>query len=650
MATHTAALASCPSSLTAPTDFGQASGATATSIPLQWTAVSGATSYNLTYGAGPTVVTDIHGTTYTINSLPANTVLVGAYLVAVSAGGSSTSSTPATLTSLPGQVGGVGTSAVTTGGVTVSWTTLTGAAATYSVYDGSSVVKAAGINGSSTVISGLTANASYSGWTVKAANAAGTGDASATFGFTTLGNAPSGLTVGTVTTSTAAFSWTAPSGGADHYALFNGPTQVAGPLSGTAYTVTTGLTANTAYSNWTLVAYNASNGASGASNAVAFSTLPVAPVLGVPTVTTTTAAFTWTGTADHFALFNGPTQVAGPLSGASYTATGLTSGTAYSNWTLLAYNAAGGASTASNARGFTTTLAFPTNVVATPGASSVVITWTASTGATSYRVYNASNVAQGASTSATTVTVTGLAGLTLFSNWYIVASGTGGPSAHSSPFSFTTIEPPFPVIQGTTTGKSGGGGYGVTSVTITYPGAYAAGDLLLITMFVEYGPVTPPTGWTVVNSYSGAYGNNVVIAKMADGSEGASGVFSFPSNSFQAAAWTASRITGARGIAGIATTAIYGSDNHPDPVSLTPSWGLKNTLWLAFAGWDGYYDFMYYPTGYTPQGLVTLRGANEAAVALASRTSRATSEDPGTFTLGLGEWWIATTVAIQPAP
>ena len=276
VATRNAALASCPSALLAPTGFAQVIGTTTTTtIPVTWNAVTGATSYTLTYGSIPTVVPGLTGTSYPITGLPSNTVLTGAYLVAVSPGGSSPSSSPVTLTSLPGQVGGIGTSAVTTGGVTVSWSTLSGAAATYAVYDGSGNPKASGVSGSSTVISGLSANTAYSGWTIKATNAAGTGAASATFGFTTLPNAPTGPTVGTLTAHTAALSWTASSGGATSYTVYTSTgTAVSGcTTTGTSCTAS-GLSASTLYSAWYIVASNA-GGLSAHSSVFANFTTPV---------------------------------------------------------------------------------------------------------------------------------------------------------------------------------------------------------------------------------------------------------------------------------------------------------------------------------------------------------------------------------------
>ncbi|MBC3844251.1 fibronectin type III domain-containing protein [Streptacidiphilus sp. 4-A2] len=172
----------------------------------------------------------------------------------------------------PTKVTVTGTTSTT---ASLSWTAPAGSPTGYKILRNGTQVGTS--TGTSYTDTGLTASTGYS-YTVEAYNSAGTSAASAAVTATTSApgvapNAPTGLTAGTVTTSTVPLSWTAAgtSGSypvAGYYVLRNG-TRVA-TTTGTSYT-DTGLTPGTGYS-YTVEAYDTDGDVSAASTAVAATT------------------------------------------------------------------------------------------------------------------------------------------------------------------------------------------------------------------------------------------------------------------------------------------------------------------------------------------------------------------------------------------
>jgi len=116
-------------------------------------------------------------------------------------------------------------------------------------------------------------------------------------------------------------------------------------------------------------------------------------------------------------------------------------------------------------------------------------------------------------------------------------------------------------------------------------------------------------------------------------------------------AYTVYRITNRSGNpeAGTVTT---GQTNTPDPPSLAPTWGAKDTLWFALGIYPSM-DASSYPTNYGDEREDYLVDDVEPdlryfRVASARRELNAESENPGTFRIsGFGRW-IANTIAIEP--
>ena len=339
-----------------------------------------------------------------------------------------------------------------------------------------------------------------------------------TFGFTACGGgsssgggggtqatvpaAPAGLTA-TAGNTSVALSWTA-STGATSYNIYRGTTAggesataIASGITSPSYS-DTGLTNGTAY-YYKVAAVN-SAGTSGLSAEVSATPEPAAPA--APTGLTATAgnasvALTWTASsgATSYNVYRGTTAggesttaIATGITSPSYSDTGLTNGTTY-YYKVAAVNGGGtsGLSAEASATPEPPAPAAPTGLTATAGNASVALTWTASTGATSYNVYRGTTaggesttaIASGISTTAyTDSTVTN--GTTYY--YKVAAVNGGGTSGLSSEVS-ATPEPAKPTISSFTaspatiaTGASSTLSWattGATSIAIT-PGTFTS--------------------------------------------------------------------------------------------------------------------------------------------------------------------------------
>jgi chitodextrinase len=175
--------------------------------------------------------------------------------------------------------------------------------------------------------------------------------------------APTLAASGTTQTTTN-LSW---SGATDNvavtsYDVYRGTTLL-GSTSSTTYAVS-GLTASTTYS-FTVIAKDSAGNSSVASNAVSVTTLapvadttaPTAPTLSASGTTQTTTNLSWSGATDNVAVtgydvYRGTTFL-GSTSSTTYAVSGLTASTTYS-FTVIAKDAAGNVSVASNAVSVTT--------------------------------------------------------------------------------------------------------------------------------------------------------------------------------------------------------------------------------------------------------------------------------------------------------
>lgn len=445
----------------APQNF-TASSATSTTINIAFTAYT----INVTYftvtaiptGGGSTITQSFNypASSYTITSLVSDTSY-NISLVAVNNSGSSPAST-VSYSTIPNAPTGLTLTTVTTTTASISFTPPSGTLTGYTV----SAVDASGVAitpqtfsapASSYTITGLTAAKSYTVSLV--ANSANSSSvSSSTLSVLTLPNPPTALTLGAITTTTVAFTFTPPTG------ILTGYTVSAIDASGVAitpqtftapassYTIT-GLTAGKLYTV-SLVANNAS-GSSAASSTLTPTTVNNSPTgLTLTSTTTTTALFSFTPPSG---LVTSYTVTAVPTSGttitqtfsapaSSYTITGMASAMTYT--IRLTDTNAGGTSSASTSISATTYPAAPTGLTSTATTTnSITFSFTAPTGTiTSYIVTavpsSGTTVTQTFSAPATSYTITTLASNTTYTI-SLQAVNSVGNSTSSSTISVSTL-------------------------------------------------------------------------------------------------------------------------------------------------------------------------------------------------------------------
>ncbi len=410
------------------TPGGVSATATSSSATVSWSAVSGATGYDLRFGSTTYSVTGTSrtmtgltpGTDYTYSIRAKNADTTSSY---------STAKTISTLPTAPTTPSGIAATA-THNSVTVSWSAVSGAAGYDVKFNGTEY----DVTGTSKVFAGLSPKTAYS-YSVRAKNAGGTSSYSSQKSITTSAaplSVPANVTAIPATNSVTV-SWTAVTGATSYDVR----------LGDSSYNVTatsrtfTGLTANKAYT-YTVRAKNADT-ASDYSTSQTVTTLPGPPSLpgGIAaTVTADSVTVSWntvTGATGYEVLFDG---TAYSVTATSRTFTGLTSSTSYT-YQVRAVNA-GGTSSYSSSRSITTLKApppVPANVTATATSSSATVSWDASPGATSYElIFNGST----STVYGTSRSFAGLSPQTGYT-YQVRARNTAGTSAYSAAKTVTTL-------------------------------------------------------------------------------------------------------------------------------------------------------------------------------------------------------------------
>ncbi|MGO8670964.1 MAG: choice-of-anchor tandem repeat GloVer-containing protein, partial [Capsulimonadaceae bacterium] len=455
-------------------------------VALSWTASTSATSYDVyratsTGSEGSTAVGSSTTTAYTNTGLT-NGVTYFYKVAAVNGAGTSAQSTEASATpALPAPAAPTGLTATAGNAqVALSWTASTGAT-TYNIYRGTasgaegSTATATGITTTSYTNTGLTNGVTYF-YKVAAVNGGGTSAQSSEASATPeppIPAAPTGLTAA-AGNAQVALSWTA-SAGATAYNIYRGTASGAEGSSATATGITTTSYTDTGLTNGVTYFYKvaAVNGGGTSAQSSETSTMPALQAPAAPTGLSATAgnsqvALSWTAStgATTYNIYRGSTTsvntstAVGTTPSTSYTDTGLTNGVRCF-YRIAAVNGAG-TSPATGVVGATPEPpipAAPTGLTATAGNSQVALTWTASTGATSYCIYR--GTATGAE--AATAIVAGITGLT-YTNlsltngvtyFYKVAAINGGGTSTQSSEASATPEPPIPAAPTALTATAG---------------------------------------------------------------------------------------------------------------------------------------------------------------------------------------------------
>jgi len=342
----------------APDDLS-ANNPTVSGVTLSWGAVSGAVNYRLEYKLTTSstwilVSGTLSSTTYNLSNLSSSSNYdFRVRTNCASASSAYTTSSFATATPVCNPPSGLTTSSITSNSASLNWGATSGAVGytlEYKLNTSSTWTSVPGnLSATSYSLTNLNASSNYQ-WQVKT-NCA-TGSSGFTAGsFTTsappLCNAPTGLSVGSVTTSSANISWAAVSGAINYtveYKHSATSTWLAVPGGQTTTSITlNGLNASSAY-DWR-VKTNCSQGTTSGYSTSSFSTAAVVQPCNAPGnlsatgITTNGATLNW-GTASgasnysiQFKLSTASTwtSVNGTMTGSPYALTGLTSGSVY-NW------------------------------------------------------------------------------------------------------------------------------------------------------------------------------------------------------------------------------------------------------------------------------------------------------------------------------
>lgn len=203
----------------------------------------------------------------------------------------------------------------------------------------------------------------------------------------------------------------------------------------------------------------------------------------------------------------------------------------------------------------------------------------------------------------------------------------------------------YPVVEGSNSSKENSN---VSSHTVSLPSGIVAGELLLV--FFRHGGTStpshaPPSGWGTLAQKAGT-SRSSIFWRVATGSEGST--ITVTTSSSIRTVHGSVRISGYAGD----PEADFASTLVTNPPSLTPSWGSAKVLWLALVTMNrSNQTITSVPSSYTSVINVanTSSGLDTyARLGLAKRTTTASSENPGDFTIsGTAENPHAATIAIK---
>ena len=439
-------------------------------VSLSWAASDGATSYGVFRGS--TKIATVTATAYLDTGVTNGTnytyKVVAYRLNSPASPYSATASakpvapplgTPTGLAATPGDAE-----------VALSWSSVPGATS-YKVYrDGGQVATVT----TPAYLDSAVANGTTYSYYVVAASATSTSAASGAVSATPQAaatGAPTGLSA-TAGDGIVSLSWNVVSG-ASSYRVYRNGTLLPGGVAGNSFTdssVTNGVT----YTYYVTAMNGGTESAASATvSATPFVLTPAQPTGLTATSGNAQVSLSWTASANAtgYRVYRGGVLVS-TQAGTTFLDTGRTNGTPYSYY-VVATN--GTASSPASATVTATPMApappAPAGLVATAGNGQVVLTWSAVTPVTAYRVYRGGVLV--ASPTTTTFTDTALTNGTTYS-YYVTAVNqtTEGPASTA-----VTATPAKPPVNGTFTGAVGkiASGHGTIRVVIVVTNSVITG-------------------------------------------------------------------------------------------------------------------------------------------------------------------------------
>jgi Tfp pilus assembly protein PilE/fibronectin type 3 domain-containing protein len=461
-----------------------------TSITLAWDRPAGTVETGSTYTVyrdGAQVATGVTAKTYTVTGLATATAYTFTVKVTGASGADGGISDPVTVTTLPAAITGLTVTGATENSVSLAWNAASGAITRYevTVTGGGQPERVVNINAPATtaVITGLLADKTYT-FTVRARSAGGLGAAATTTG-ATVPTGITGLSLVSLTTTSATLSWTRPAGTDETgstYRVYRNGELIASEVAAKTYTAT-GLSPATSYT-FTVQVVGGSGQTSAPSSSLPVTTLPEAVgTLTLTGITETTATLSWTkpsGTITGYRLVaTAPGQTTKTVDLGTVTSHTLTGLAADTTWTFsLQARSGGGLGAAKTVTG--KTLPTPVTGFAVTGATDTTITlgWnrpngTVETGSTYTIFRDGTQVATGITTKS--YTVTGLSSATTYQFSIRVTGASGAVGPVSDPITGTTL-PSAPTNLATS-------GHGQDRITLTWtkPAGTLTGYELVVT-------------------------------------------------------------------------------------------------------------------------------------------------------------------------
>ena len=427
-----------------PAPSGLSATATATTLTLSWSAVSGATGYDVKLGAGSSV--SVSGASHTFSNLTAGAT----YTLNVQARNSSGTSawTSLSATTLPAAPSGLSATATSTT-ITLSWDAVSGATG-YDVKQGASGAETTVSSGASHTFSGLTANTPYTLY-ARARNSGGASDWTSLSPTTAplppyVPPDPRGLA--RLSAAHRELNWTKSAGATGHEVKLGPDGAVTTAAGGDYYygwhSFRT-LIPNVEYTFYVRAVNNW-----GASDWVS-RTLPGTAAPPPPSGLSASAAgadlkLSWTAarpsdTTVYQVKLNRDGAATAADSVGGHTFSGLSAGTTY---TLYVRAKTGSRVSDWSSSSATTVPAAPSGLSAATTNTSLTLSWSAVTGATSYDVKQGEDGTVTAVSSGTSHTFSGLTASTAYT-LYVRASNSGGVSAWTSTSATTVLAAPLGV-------------------------------------------------------------------------------------------------------------------------------------------------------------------------------------------------------------
>jgi hypothetical protein len=203
----------------------------------------------------------------------------------------------------------------------------------------------------------------------------------------------------------------------------------------------------------------------------------------------------------------------------------------------------------------------------------------------------------------------------------------------------------FPTIRAVSQGALTTAGL---SLTITLPTGHASGDLLIIGVSLDGNrTMTAPDGWNLLANRTDTTANRHTVWYKTRGSTESNPNITWLTTT-ELGTWYAFAITTGTWSGTPEVTTAYASSANPNAPSLSPSWGVNETLWLALHGWDYNRTSSTNPTNYTNRTYQAGSSTASAGHRTHSRTNQVATEDPSQITISATDTWYAYTVAIKP--